>query len=90
MGSHPGCGLYDFDWRYYWSYQCPDPYDKCVKVIEQKGGKLVWNFYDILVRVRWFGFPFLALTYWVLVPCSDTWTEIWALVLLEWQFYQAL
>ncbi|ROT66228.1 hypothetical protein C7M84_015767 [Penaeus vannamei] len=39
VGSHPGCGLYDFDWRYYWSYQCPDPYDKCVKVIEQKGAE---------------------------------------------------
>ncbi|XP_071551517.1 UPAR/Ly6 domain-containing protein crim [Panulirus ornatus] len=37
VGSHPGCGLYDFDWRYYWSYSCPDPYDKCVKIIEQKG-----------------------------------------------------
>ncbi|XP_066975702.1 UPAR/Ly6 domain-containing protein crim [Macrobrachium rosenbergii] len=41
VGSHPGCGMYDFDWRYYWSYNCPDPGDKCVKVIEQKGAELM-------------------------------------------------
>ncbi|XP_042226794.1 uncharacterized protein LOC121869502 [Homarus americanus] len=41
VGSHPGCGLYDFDWRYYWSHSCPDPNDKCVKVIEQKGVELM-------------------------------------------------
>lgn len=44
VGSHPGCGLYDFDWRYYWSHYCPDPNDKCVKVIEQKGSEFLLLF----------------------------------------------
>lgn len=37
VSSHPGCGLYDFDWRYYWSHYCHDANNKCVKLIEQKG-----------------------------------------------------
>ncbi|KAK3852358.1 hypothetical protein Pcinc_041054 [Petrolisthes cinctipes] len=41
VGSHPGCGLYDFDWRYYWSHYCPDPNDKCVKVIEQRESEVM-------------------------------------------------
>ncbi|KAK7081647.1 hypothetical protein SK128_013466 [Halocaridina rubra] len=41
VGSHPGCGMYDFDWRYYWSHSCPEPDDKCVKVIEEKGAQLM-------------------------------------------------
>lgn len=49
VGSHPGCGLYDFDWRYYWSHYCPDPNDKCVKVIEQKGSELLFLFAMTLV-----------------------------------------
>ncbi|CAL4123577.1 unnamed protein product, partial [Meganyctiphanes norvegica] len=41
VGSHPGCGLYDFDWRYYWSHSCPEENDKCVKVIETKGAEVM-------------------------------------------------
>ncbi|KAG0725838.1 hypothetical protein GWK47_037819 [Chionoecetes opilio] len=37
VSSHPGCGLYDFDWRYHWSHYCEDSNNKCVKLIEGKG-----------------------------------------------------
>jgi len=36
VSTHPGCGE-PFDWRWYWSYTCPNPDDKCVKIIEKKG-----------------------------------------------------
>ena len=32
VGTHPGCGLYDFDWRWYWGKVCPRSDDRCVKV----------------------------------------------------------
>ncbi|MCL4138291.1 UNVERIFIED_CONTAM: hypothetical protein GTU68_016004 [Idotea baltica] len=41
VSSHPGCGLYDFDIRYYWSHQCPNSNDKCVKIIEKKGADTI-------------------------------------------------
>nr|CAG4645242.1 EOG090X0I2F [Leptodora kindtii] len=36
VSTHPGCGD-KFDWRWYWSYTCPEPNDKCVKILERKG-----------------------------------------------------
>ncbi|CAG0880460.1 unnamed protein product [Darwinula stevensoni] len=38
VGTHPGCGEH-FDWRWYWSHNCQDPDDKCVKIIEKKGAQ---------------------------------------------------
>jgi hypothetical protein len=32
VGTHPGCGLYDFDSRWYWGKVCPRTDDRCVKV----------------------------------------------------------
>lgn len=32
VGTHPGCGLHDFDWRWYWGKICPRSDDRCVKV----------------------------------------------------------
>ncbi len=32
VGTHPGCSLYDFDWRWYWGVTCPRSDDRCVKV----------------------------------------------------------
>lgn len=32
VGTHPGCGLYDFDWKWYWGVTCPRSDDRCVKV----------------------------------------------------------
>nr|CAG4645928.1 EOG090X0I2F [Lynceus sp. MCZ IZ 141354] len=40
VSTHPGCGS-PFDWRWYWSYTCPQADDKCVKVIERKGADVV-------------------------------------------------
>nr|CAG4642178.1 EOG090X0I2F [Eurycercus lamellatus] len=40
VSTHPGCGSV-FDWRWYWSYTCPNANDKCVKVIERKGAEEV-------------------------------------------------
>lgn len=40
VSTHPGCGS-RFDWRWYWSYTCPGPNDKCVKIIERKGAEEV-------------------------------------------------
>jgi len=41
VGTHPGCGLYDFDYRWYWGQMCPRYNDKCVKVIERKGAEVL-------------------------------------------------
>lgn len=41
VGTHPGCGMYDFDGRYYWGKQCPRSDDRCVKVIERKGSNIM-------------------------------------------------
>ncbi|XP_046650400.1 uncharacterized protein LOC124341361 isoform X1 [Daphnia pulicaria] len=38
VSTHPGCGK-NFDWRWHWSYTCPDPNDKCVKIVEKKGAE---------------------------------------------------
>ncbi len=32
VGTHPGCSLHDFDWRWYWGKTCPRSDDRCVKV----------------------------------------------------------
>nr|CAG4638158.1 EOG090X0I2F [Chydorus sphaericus] len=40
VSTHPGCGTV-FDWRWYWSYTCPNANDKCVKIIERKGAEEV-------------------------------------------------
>ena len=32
VGTHPGCGLYNFDSRWYWGKICPRADDRCVKV----------------------------------------------------------
>jgi len=41
VGTHPGCGLYDFDPRWYWGKLCPRWNDKCVKLIERKGSEVM-------------------------------------------------
>jgi len=41
VGTHPGCGLYDFDQRWYWGKMCPRYNDKCVKLIERKGSEVM-------------------------------------------------
>eukprot|EP00088_Acartia_fossae_P028880 TRINITY_DN29685_c0_g1_i2.p1 TRINITY_DN29685_c0_g1~~TRINITY_DN29685_c0_g1_i2.p1 ORF type:complete len:163 (-),score=9.24 TRINITY_DN29685_c0_g1_i2:86-574(-) len=41
VGTHPGCGLYDFDQRWYWGQMCPRYNDKCVKLIERKGSEVM-------------------------------------------------
>ncbi|XP_059078992.1 uncharacterized protein LOC131877370 [Tigriopus californicus] len=41
VGTHPGCGLHDFDWRWYWGKICPRSDDRCVKLIERKGSNVV-------------------------------------------------
>jgi len=41
VGTHPGCGEYNFDFRWYWGKMCPRYNDKCVKVIERKGAEVV-------------------------------------------------
>ena len=41
VGTHPGCGLYDFDWRWQWGKSCPRHDDRCVKLIEKKGADIM-------------------------------------------------
>jgi len=41
VGTHPGCGEYDFDFRWYWGKLCPRYNDKCVKLIERKGAEVI-------------------------------------------------
>jgi len=41
VGTHPGCGLYDFDPRWYWGKMCTRYNDKCVKLIERKGSEVM-------------------------------------------------
>jgi len=41
VGTHPGCGLYDFDYRWYWGKVCPRWNDKCVKLIERRGAEVL-------------------------------------------------
>ncbi|KAL7648885.1 UNVERIFIED_CONTAM: hypothetical protein RMT77_000819 [Armadillidium vulgare] len=41
VSTQPGCGLFDFDIRIYWSHYCNDPNDKCVKLIQQKGASVI-------------------------------------------------
>lgn len=35
--NHPGCGT-PLNWLWYWGESCPEYDDKCVKIIERKGG----------------------------------------------------
>lgn len=35
--NQPGCGT-PLNWLWYWGETCPEPDDKCVKIIERKGG----------------------------------------------------
>lgn len=37
VSNQPGCGT-PFNWLWYWGEQCPEYDDKCVKIIERKGG----------------------------------------------------
>ncbi|GFG36140.1 hypothetical protein Cfor_20855 [Coptotermes formosanus] len=37
VSTHPGCGT-PFNWLWYWGEVCPEDDDKCVKIIERKGG----------------------------------------------------
>jgi hypothetical protein len=37
VGTHPGCGLYNFDSRWYWGKICPRSDDRCVKVTAVQG-----------------------------------------------------
>ena len=41
VGTHPGCGLYNFDSRWYWGKICPRSNDRCVKLIERKGADIM-------------------------------------------------
>jgi len=41
VGTHPGCGLTDFDSRWYWGKICPRSDDRCVKLIERKGADIM-------------------------------------------------
>merc|ERR1712156_801971 len=41
VSTHPGCGLYDFDSRWYWGKICPRSDDRCVKLIERKGADIM-------------------------------------------------
>merc|ERR1712109_169510 len=41
VSNHPGCGLYDFDSRWYWGKICPRSDDRCVKLIEKKGADIM-------------------------------------------------
>ena len=41
VSTHPGCGLYDFDSRWYWGKICPRSDDRCVKLIEKKGADIM-------------------------------------------------
>ena len=41
VGTHPGCGLTEFDWRWQWGKICPRSDDRCVKLIERKGADLM-------------------------------------------------
>lgn len=38
VSTHPGCST-PFNWLWYWGEQCPEYDDKCVKIIERKGGE---------------------------------------------------
>lgn len=46
VSTHPGCGT-PFNWLWYWSHQCPEENDKCVKVTERKGGNSELSIYCI-------------------------------------------
>lgn len=37
--NHPGCGT-PLNWLWYWGESCPEYDDKCVKIIERKGGNV--------------------------------------------------
>ena len=41
VSSQPGCDEYYVDWRIHHAITCPRDDDKCVKIIEKKGGKCV-------------------------------------------------
>jgi hypothetical protein len=41
VGTHPGCGLNDFDSRWYWGKMCSRSDDRCVKLIERKGADIM-------------------------------------------------
>ncbi|KAK6637782.1 hypothetical protein RUM44_008204 [Polyplax serrata] len=36
VSTHPGCGT-PFNWLWYWSQQCPEVNDRCVKITERRG-----------------------------------------------------
>lgn len=40
VSTHPGCGE-NFNWLWYWSQQCPEENDKCIKITERKGSSTV-------------------------------------------------
>jgi hypothetical protein len=45
VSTHPGCGT-PFNWLWYWGEVCPEDDDKCVKIIERKGGN-TYNLYSV-------------------------------------------
>lgn len=36
--NQPGCGT-PLNWLWYWGETCPEYDDKCIKIIERRGGK---------------------------------------------------
>ena len=38
--NSPGCAT-PFNWLWYWGETCPEYDDKCVKIIERKGGNVL-------------------------------------------------
>lgn len=55
VSTQPGCGT-PFDWRWYTSVTCPDTNDKCVKIVERKGGEPSYHtndYYTVLyIKIR--------------------------------------
>jgi len=68
VSTHPGCGT-PFNWLWYWGEVCPEDDDKCVKIIERKGGNTCWMSYvwvSLLSAVQRVLLPFFA---WGLGVC---------------------
>ena len=47
VGTHPGCGLTDFDSRWYWGKICPRSDDRCVKVGKEQACKLKFRLIEL-------------------------------------------